>query len=158
MDIFDFLNGLSPWWWVAIALVLGMIEMLSFSFFLIGPALAALVVAVLLWIVPDMTGAVQVLIFAVFSVGLTLAGRSMWVNRSPGVGASELNNRSAQLVGRNAVVIDGFAAGKMGNVEVDGIRWRAQLDEAMGATAPAPGDVLRITAARGMTLVVSDQN
>ena len=153
MDIFDFLNGASPWWWIAAGIGLGIVEMLTFSFFLIGPGIAAVVVGVVLWMAPGMSGAIQMLIFAALSIGLTLAARGYVLNRKPDSEVPGLNDRAAQMVGRMAVVVDGFAAGGTGNVEVDGVRWRAQLSE--GAGAPAPGDVLRITDTRGMTLVVS---
>lgn len=153
MDIFEFLTGISPWWWIAGALALGIVEVLSFSFFLIWPALAALVVGISLWIAPELSGTMQILIFAVLSVIFTVLGRQYVLNRTPTSETPGLNRRSAQLVGRNAVVIDGFASGGLGNVEVDGVRWRARMSE--GASRPATGQTLEIVGSDGMTLVLS---
>ena len=82
-DIFQFLSGISPWWWVAIALALAIVEVLTFSFFLIWPALAALAVAVLMWIMPDMSGSAQLLWFAIMAVVFTVAGRQLVFLRKP---------------------------------------------------------------------------
>lgn len=153
MDVFDFLNGISPWWWVAAALALGTIEILTFSFFLIWPALAAFFVAIFLWIFPESSGATQILIFAVLSAVLTLIGRQWVMSRKPTSENPGLNNRASALIGRNAVLIEDLSGTALGNVEVDGIRWRARL-ESDGETA-ATGTSLRITSTEGMVLILS---
>ena len=153
MDVFDFLNGISPWWWVAAALALGTIEILTFSFFLIWPAIAAFLVAVLMWIFPEMTGAIQILIFAVASAVLTLIGRQWVMTKKPTSDNPGLNNRASALIGRNAVLIEDLAGTALGNVEVDGIRWRARLDKPEGTAAS--GASLRIHGTEGMVLVLT---
>lgn len=153
MDVFDFLNGISPWWWVAAALALGTIEILTFSFFLIWPGLAAFCVAIFLWLFPEASGATQILIFAVLSAVLTIAGRQWVMNRKPTSENPGLNNRASALIGRNAVLVEDLSGTALGNVEVDGIRWRARL-EGEGDTA-ATGASLRIASAEGMVLVLS---
>lgn len=156
MDVFDFLNGISPWWWVAAALALGTIEILTFSFFLIWPALAAFFVAVFMWIFPEMSGATQILIFAVLSAVLTLVGRQWVMTRKPSSENPGLNNRASALIGRNAVLIEDLSGTALGSVEVDGIRWRARLEDE-GDTA-ATGASLKIASADGMVLVLSAPN
>lgn len=153
MDVFSFLNGISPWWWVALALGLGTIEVLTFSFFLIWPGLAALVVAVALWIFPDMSGSAQILIFAVLSAALTIAGRQWVLSKKPQTENPGLNNRASALIGRRATLIEDLEGDALGNVEVDGIRWRARLS-GPDSTA-ASGESLKITATDGMTLILS---
>ena len=151
-DLFQFLTGASPWWWVALALALGTIEVLTFSFFLIWPALAALSVAVLLWIFPDMPGSSQLLWFALMAIGFTLVGRYIVLTRKPESAQPSLNQRGTALIGRNAVVVDGFAAGGVGNVTIDGVRWRGRLSD--GERTPAPGELMDVVDADGMTLVL----
>lgn len=151
-DLFQFLDGISPWWWVALAFGLAAVEVVTFSFFLIWPALAALGVAIVLWIVPDMSGTAQLLWFALMSVAFTIAGRQLVFLRKPTSDRPNLNQRSAALIGRNAVVIDGFAAGGVGSVQVDGMPWRARMAEGQGR--PATGDILEITDADGMVLIL----
>ena len=154
-DLFQFLDGISPWWWIALAFGLGAIEVLTFSFFLIWPGLAAVGVAVMMWLFPGMSGNSQMLWFAVMSVIFTLAGRQFVLSRKPTSDQPNLNQRGAALIGRNAEVVDGFAAGGLGNVLVDGMRWRARLAE--GTQRPAAGDVLDIVEAEGMILILQSK-
>ncbi|MEM6662022.1 MAG: NfeD family protein [Pseudomonadota bacterium] len=153
MDIFDFLNDISPWWWVAAALALGAIEILTFSFFLIWPALAALLVAIFMWMSPGMSGATQIFWFAILSVVLTLAGRYWVMTNKPTSDNPPLNNRAAALIGRQAVLLDGLTGRGVGNVEVDGIRWRARL--AVDEPAAEAGQSLSITDTEGMVLILT---
>ncbi len=149
MQLFSFLEGLSPWWWVSFGILLAAIEMLVFSFFLIWPGLAALIMAVILWIVPGMSGEIQVAIFAILSIALTFAGRRIFQrNDEP---ETSLNQRTRQVVGRQARVVD-FELGE-GHVEIDSLRWTATWPDGQTATA---GDVVKILAADGMTLSVEN--
>ena len=153
MDVLDFLNGISPWWWVALALALGTIEILTFSFFLIWPGIAAFFVAVLMWIFPEMSGALQILAFAVMSAILTLLGRQWVMTKKPTSDNPGLNNRASALIGRNAVLIEDLSGDVLGNVEVDGIRWRARLDNP--DSNAASGASLRVNSADGMVLILT---
>ncbi|MXU64257.1 NfeD family protein [Oceanomicrobium pacificus] len=148
---FSALASISPWWWVAFAIALGAVEMLTMSFFLIWPALAALLTALVVALVPDLSGEMVLTIFALSALALTFVGRAL-VARF-GTGRSEspaLNERSGQMVGRRARVI--ACDGAEGHVEIDGIRWRAVWDDAGGSQ---PGETVQVTAASGMTLTVS---
>lgn len=153
MDLLQMLDGMSPWWWVIVAFALGSIEMATMSFFLIWLSLAAFCMAGLLLLAPDMSGTMQISIFAILSVVLTFAGRFLLHKFGDG-GAendSTLNSRSAKLVGRTASVLE-FTAGK-GVVEIEGMRWRAQWDNDQTAAA---GDQVRITKADAMVLFVDN--
>ena len=151
MPFLDFLQGISPWSWVAFGIGLGAVEMATMSFFLIWPALAALMMAVLLWISPAMSPEVQIILFAVLSVALTLIGRRVILRFGDGGGEETLiNNRAAQLVGRTGVVLSGGES--EGAVEVDGVRWRASWD---GGPALKDGARVRVVASKGMVLEVS---
>ena len=154
-DIFAFLDGVSPWWWVALALALGATEVMTFTYFLLWPALAAATVAVALFISPAMAGTTQALAFAVLTLVYAVVG---WLvlrrTRTSGEEASiGLNQRSARLIGRRVGVEERFSGG-VGWVRVDGERWRARLSDDAGAS-PAPGSELEVTGAQGMTLIVS---
>lgn len=146
----DFLVGISPWYWVAFGIVLGVLEMVTFSFFLIWPALAALILAGMLWVIPDFSGPAQITSFAVLSIALTLIGRKVLLQYGDGGGEETLiNNRAAQLVGRTGTVISTGA--HEGAIDVDGIRWRANWESTPNL---AEGTPVRVIANRGMTLDV----
>lgn len=149
MNLFLLLDGASPWWWIALAAAIGAAEMLTFSYYLIWPALAALAVGGALWVAPGTSGSAQVALFAVLSVALTVAGRYFLAHRrveEPAVGG--LNERSVQMIGRTGEALAAFEHAE-GLVTIDGVRWRARLT---AGEAPA-GQALRVTGAEGMTLL-----
>ncbi|NNU79504.1 NfeD family protein [Halovulum dunhuangense] len=146
--MFGWLEGLSPWWWVAFGITLGALEMATMSFFLIWPGLAAVLMAVLLAFLPGMPGTVQIAVYAALAVALTFAGRAY--TRRFGDGgdtATVLNDRASQMVGRRGTLVSvehGEAV-----VEIDGVRWRAIL-----SGEATMGTDVRVTGAQGMTLNV----
>lgn len=150
MVLLDLLNGISPWWWVAFGVALGAAEMATMSFFLIWPAMAAVLLAILLWAIPGLSAQWQIVAFAVLSVVLLFAGRA-WLNRYGDGGAAHetLNSRSNQMIGRHARVEEFI--GPEGSVTIDGVRWHAVWPK--GAVAKV-GDSVQITGADGMKLHV----
>ncbi len=151
MAFLNFLEGLSPWWWVASAFALGALEMATGTFVLIWVALAALAMAGLLTLAPGMSGELQVTVFATLSVALTFAGRYVLNKFGDGGGSanSSLNQRSSHFVGRTAKVVE-FANGE-GAVEVEGMRWRARW--VAGQTGEV-GSMVKVVNADGMVLEV----
>lgn len=151
LDLFGFLTGISPWTWIAFGVALGALEMALMSFFLIWPGLAAVLVGVVLWMFPEMSGSGQVALFAALGAGLTFGGRA-FLRRVPETPSDQpdLNRRSNALVGRSAKVLEPFAGGE-GAVEIDGVRWRARW---AGAQTPQPEAWVRIEAVDGMILEV----
>lgn len=152
MPFLDILEGLSPWWWVAFAFVLGALEMATGTYVLIWICLAAFQMAFLVWLVPGMSGEMQVTIFAGVAVALTFIGRALMQRYGDGGEEhSTLNTRSGHLVGRTGKVLN-FDTGS-GAVEVDGTRWRASWPTGEQAE---PGAKVRVTSADGMTLQVQN--
>ncbi|MEM7526715.1 MAG: NfeD family protein [Pseudomonadota bacterium] len=156
--LFAFLQGISPWWWIALGLALGVLEVSTGTTFLLGPAIAALAVGGLLFFEPDLAGTVQI---TVFGIAVLVSAVIAWLvtrrmkQRGDKTG---LNRRGEALAGRLVEVREPFRAG-IGTVSVDGVVWRARLAEADGADAstgiePSPGTRLRIAAIDGATLLV----
>ncbi len=148
MGFFDFLNGIAPWWWVAFGVALGAVEMATMSFFLIWPALAAILVALALLVSPAMGGEAQVVLFAALAVLLTFAGR-LAMHR---VGVFDqdggaLNSRAQRMIGRHGEVA--AFTGPEGVVVIDGVHWKALWPEDAQAR---PGDKIVVRGADGMTL------
>jgi membrane protein implicated in regulation of membrane protease activity len=151
MEIFNALDGISPWYWLAFALALGALEMATFSFFLIWPALAALVVGCVLLVSPSLSGPAQVSIFSLGSIALTVLGRIVLKRYGDGGGTDDmmLNRRGQRFIGRTAIVSE-FSSGQ-GYIEVEGMRWRAIWPEDQSSK---PGDQVRVTRADGLILCV----
>jgi membrane protein implicated in regulation of membrane protease activity len=155
IDLFAFLDGASPWWWIALALGLGVIEMVTFTYFMLWLALAAFTVGIGLAMFPSMAGLSQFLTFALLAILYTAIGWAYVRRRREKDQHPGLNRRSNAMVGRQAVITEAFSAG-IGWVELDGVRWRARLAE--GAQAPEAGATMKITAADGMTLTLEPSN
>jgi len=150
MNMFLFLQDISPWWWVAFAVALGAIEMATMSFFLIWPGLAALLVALFLVITPGQSGTMQIITFAVLSIALTFAGRNLLRRYGDGGETNDtLNSRANLMIGRHAKVLN--FAGPEGNVSIDGLHWRARWHVGANATE---GETVEVIGAEGMTLLV----
>lgn len=151
MPILDFLMDISPWWWVALALALGALEMATFSFFLIWPALAALIVAAFLAASPSLSPEFQLSAFAIASIALTFIGRQLFHHYGDGGGEEDalLNKRGARFIGRSGIVSE-FSNGQ-GYVEIEGMRWRAIWAEDAHSKK---GDEVRVTQANGLVLNV----
>ena len=115
----------SPWWWVALAILLGAIEMLTPTTVLVWSALAALVTAPCSgWRrsgSPRRWRSSRSL-----SIVFTFAGRALFQRRRPQDDGSTLNRRADQVLGREAVVV-AFDHGD-GQVTVDGVPWPARLE------------------------------
>ena len=153
MALFGFLEGLSPWWWVAFGITLGAIEMASMSFFLTWPAIAALTTGATLWAIPNSSGAAHVTGFALAAVILPCLGLRLLHRLGDGGEENDsLNARGNLMVGRQAQVLS--YTGPEGRVVIDDIRWRAIWPE---GTSSEPGSQVKIERAEGMTLYVTPQ-
>lgn len=139
----------SPWWWVALAILLGAVEMLTPTTVLVWAAAAAFVTGVALWLTP-LGLAAQVALFAMLSIGFTLLGRAVFQRRRPQDDGSTLNRRADRVLGREAVVV-AFDHGD-GQVTVDGVPWPARLEP--GMAVPQAGDRVLVTAADGIVVRV----
>ncbi len=144
------LDPVSPWWWVAAAIVLAGIDMLIASAVLVWAALAAFIVAIALWVFPDLSVPAQLGLFALLSILSIFGGRALSGRFGEGGEASRaLNRRSEGLVGREAVVLSfDFHEGR---VEIDGVPWNARLE---GEKTPAVGSRVKVIATDGTVIWV----
>lgn len=128
---FTLIGEMSPWWWVTFALFLGVIEMLTMTAFLLWPALAALCMALLQWLVPGLPGEIQVTLFAALAIAMTVLGKRVLLrgeNRAQE--ASPLNQRARRVLGRSGRVLEW--RGRVGMVDIEGVQWEARRAEGEG--------------------------
>lgn len=154
MQLFTFLTDISPWWWIAFGIALGVVEMATMSFFLIWPALAAIAVGLFLIVDPSTSGEIQIAVFAILAVVLTFAGRYLLHRFGETDGASDnLNSRANLMVGRHAQVQEFI--GPEGSVTVDGVRWHAVWQN---GTSSKRGATVKIIGADGMSLLIEPED
>lgn len=151
-EVFAALDGISPWWWVVAALILGAVELLTGLYVLLWFALTAASVALCLWVAPDLPGTAQAAIFALLlPVYAVAVWRLFGKYRRTKDKASGLNDRAAAMIGRRAIVVAPFV-GESGAVEIDGVRWRGRLSEPCENLRA--GSELTVAGADGMTLLL----
>ena len=142
--------SVSPWWWVALAILLGVAEMLTPTTVLVWSAAAAAVTAAALWLAPGLGLSAQIALFALLSIAFIFVGRAIFVRRLQPDDRSMLNRRADQVVGRDAVVL-AFDHGD-GQGTVDGVPWPARLEP--GMPVPEAGDRVLVTVADGIVVRV----
>lgn len=130
--LITFLTSMGPQYWLILGLILLIAEMATGTTYLLWPAVAAFITALVSF--SGMTNWVaDVGIFAVLVIALTAFGRPLvqrWRLEHP---ASGLNDRAAGLIGVRGV-LTAFANG-VGSVKVNDTVWRAVSDEALEAGA-----------------------
>lgn len=144
--LLTWLAAVGPQHWLVLGLVLLIAELATGTTYLLWPAVAAFVVALLAWFAP--TGwTIELGVFAALVVALTFFGQPLvkqWRNEGA---ASKLNDRAASLVGARGV-IENFSNGA-GSVKVGDTIWRARGEGALGV-----GEAVVVTGVDGTTLRV----
>lgn len=151
MDFFTWVGDLSGWYWLALGILLIALEMLVPSFVVIWPGLAAVVMAVLVAIFPNIGGEWLVVSFAVLSIAFIFIGRSFAIRLRKREPKNTLNARGKSLIDRHAKVVT-FDQGE-GRVTVSGIQWPAVWEDGQ---VSAVGDTVTITASTGVSLTVKN--
>ncbi|MDD2870047.1 NfeD family protein [Neomegalonema sp.] len=150
--ILGFMNSHAVWGWIIVGLLLLIAETFSGDFFLAGPAAAALLVAAVLAVhpplLPNLNG--QLLAFAALAFALGISARRISAPWRDDAAADGINDRMGRTLGRETLANGEFVGGR-GTVQVDGVMWRARLEE--GETVPS-GAPLIVTAHRNGQLIV----
>lgn len=136
----------NPWWWLGLAVVLGIGEIVTPGVLLIWVAAAAAIVGAVALAMP-IPLALQFLMFAGLCLLAVWAGRR-WYRDNPVASQDPLlNDRMARLIGKHVVVVDAIVNGE-GRVRVDDGTWTAN-----GPDVPA-GAHMVVVGVNGAALVV----
>mgnify|MGYP000031648569 CR=1 FL=1 len=145
--MFMFLTQMEPWHWMALGAALLAVEALLGTELLLGMGLAGLAVAAVYKLVPDLTWQVQLVWFAIFSVAFTVLYWKKFRAATQETDQPLLNNRTAQLVGKQLPLFEPIVNGT-GKVQIADALWAVK-----GVDSPKD-TVVRVVGAEGMTLVV----
>lgn len=150
----DFLLTELTWWhWVAIALVLFGIEMMTGTFDLLMISIAAAGTALFAGLAPEGLAGWQgqLVVFAIAAVILVAGGRMFLSRRGPPPEHPTLNKRMAGLVGQHGQATKDFVAGS-GQVKIGDTVWGA---EAVPGEPPIlAGDTVVVSATDANTAIV----
>lgn len=121
---------ITPWHWLVLALILLGIEIMLGTFDLLWISAAGFLTAgysALQLPEPMSSWQAEAIAFAVFSVVLLIAGRTIFsgLKKSSETDRPSLNQRGKSMIGKSAVIVDDFVNGE-GRVRVGDTTWMAQ--------------------------------
>ena len=149
MDALLDIYASQPFWiWLAVGVLLLAVEAALSTEWLLWPAVAAGVVAVLSALGLRMGLAVEVGLFAGLTVLATALSRRLIQRVNPD-DHPDINDRDLRLVGQRARVVQPFVEGR-GRVFVSGAEWVALID----GDAPPVGDSVVVDRLEGPSLMV----
>lgn len=148
MDAVVALYQSQPFWlWIALGCLILAVEAASGTEWLLWPAVSAGVVAIIALFAPDLGIAIEIGLFALLTLGTSLASRRLIKRVNPD--EPDINDRNARLVGLKAEVVQAFVDGR-GRVFVSGSEWPADVD----GEAPPLGASVVVAAVDGPRLKV----
>ena len=147
----DFLTSLQPWHWLIVTFLCLGLESLGAGGFLLGAALAGLLLASLLWIMPGLAWSWQLVWFAASSLVFTVAYWKLFRKVNDRTDHLQLNNRAAQLIGRVTVVQETLEHGQ-GRIQIGDTLWKVRADETIET-----GTTVKVIDVEGMTLIIKKQ-
>lgn len=123
------------WHWWVLATIFFVLEVLSMSFFFLWIGVAAGLVGLLVFVLPDLPWEAQICIWAVISVVMAFGWR-IYKKNNPNAGTPSdeplLNKRGEQYVGRTFTLETPIQNG-FGKVKVDDSIWKIESEEDMPA-------------------------
>lgn len=117
--------GVSHVVWMVVALACGIVEILTVGFWFLWLALAAVLVALFTWIGLTKSLAVQLAVFAGFTVFFTVFTRPLAMKFFK---TRDVRSNVDSLIGKQAVVIKAISPREMGQVKIYGEVWTALAD------------------------------
>lgn len=148
----EFLQHLQPWHWLCFGFLILMGELLGAGGFLLGIGASAFIVALLLFLFPDLAWYWQFLIFGVSAVTLTLVYWKKFKRFNEKTEQPLLNDRVQNLIGRQATLIKAIEHGQ-GKVQIEDALWSVNFTQNLPI-----GTIVKITGAEGMVLLVEPVN
>ena len=145
----EFLDQMVFWHWWILAVVLIVIEMSTMSLFALFIAIAATLVGVVSWALPDMSWTGEFILFSVLSL-VSIFGWHFYRKANPQKETDQpsLNKRGSQYVGRTFTLEEAVENGS-GKINVDDSTWKVEADEDM-----KKGTKVKVTALDGVVLKV----
>lgn len=132
------------WSWMALAVVLLILELLTGTLVLLGMAAGAVAVGLVQWMWPGTGWEILLLVFSALTVMTPLLGKHLLVERP-----SLLEKVQFRHIGRIVPLSEPIAGGE-GALILDGCRWKCE-----GPDLPAGEKVLVLSLTRGRLTVVA---
>lgn len=144
----EFFEAMQFWHWIILAIVLIAGEALGAAGFLLGAVMAALEVALISYIWPDLTWQQQLSLFAVLALLCSVWFWYRFKGFSQTTDLPKLNNRAAQLIGREFALTQEMTGGQ-GKMQVGDTLWRVESE-----TNLSIGTQVKVIGSREMVLLI----
>jgi len=142
------LESMSGTKWLILGVLLLVLEVVTGTTYILWPAVAALIVGIIAFVLP-LAWEMQFLLFFILSGILLVVGHKFVRPKMKGGEPSELNDRARSMVGMRVKAVADFDTG-IGRVQVGDTQWRASIVDGN----PVSGAELRVVSVKGTTLQV----
>ena len=143
----EWLQAVDFWHWWVLAIVLIVLEVFSPAAFLLWLGFSAAIVGVFVLLQPGMFWEWQIVLFALFSVISTVAGRRFFKRNQSSNDHPNLNRRGEQYIGRMFTLDEPIINGS-GKIKVDDSTWKIRGEDTVA------GEKVVVTAVDGVELIV----
>ena len=147
----EFFQALQCWHWLIISFLCLGFESLGLAGFLLGSAVAGFLIAILIWMLPNISLAWQLTWFSLLSLFFTIAYWIFFRKFNEKSDHSQLNQRASQLVGRVIILGEDVPLGGQGKVQVGDTFWKIKA-----ATTLEQGTTVIIRSYDNMTLLIEE--
>lgn len=142
------MSSLTVWHWLALAVILGILEVtLGANFILLACGLVAFLTAILLWMIPMMSGEFQGLFFGFGIIVTLIVWRKYLKKKVITSDTPYLNQRARQYLNRHFTLEEPIVNGR-GRVKVDDTIWRVEGEDLSAGTR------IRVVDVDGVILII----
>ena len=145
----EFFQSIDFWHWWVLAIVFVVLEVFSPAAFFLWLGLAAGIMGFILLLVPAMGWELQIFLFAVFSVVMTIVGRRYFVRLQAESDHPKLNRRGEQYIGRVFTLDEPIVNGE-GKIKVDDTTWKVRGEDVDA------GKRVSVTGVDGVVLLIEE--
>lgn len=142
----DTIFTLTVYHWLVLGLMLLGAEALGAAGFLLGAGIAALVIGVIVFIMPELSTGLQLVLFAVTAVAASYLYLQVFRQAQQDDGAPELNQRAGSLIGHRFELAEPLLDG-CGRLQIGDTFWQVSCEEDL-----SPGTRVEVIAADAMHL------
>jgi len=142
----EWLFDLSAYHWLVLGLLLLGADALGAAGFLLGAGIAALATGVVVFIAPELSASLQLIVFSVSALVASYLYIGVFRQAQDEAGAPQLNQRAAALIGHRFELTDTLTDGT-GSVQIGDTYWHVSAD-----TELSSGTRVEVVAAEPMKL------
>lgn len=118
--------------WLIVGALLLIVEVASFTLLFLWLAIAAVIMAGISFIFPDMTITTQLWIFSLLAVTSVIVWQQVFKKTQERLGDHKMNNRAARYIGRTATLSEAIINGH-GKIQIEDSFWRVECDSDLAA-------------------------